>query len=303
MEKVLNLGGLGTGGRQNELIELSLTHKFDSIEIDMADVLARFEAMGRQFALQLLKGAHVKVGTFRLPIDFGCSNENFDKELAKLEKVIDLAKEVGCARCYYEVESSSDDFAFQENFENHRTRINTVGTKLAEANIRLGVSLASSPNQVQKQTKFLQTADECLTLVRLVGNKNVGLCLNTWAWSLGKGGVEQIANLAADRITEVRMADIPDGVDLATVTSKQIQMPGSAENSMIPELMKHLHKIGYEGAISVASNATMFAGTPRETVVAQITRRLDHLIEFGNGTREQIEEVEGEQLEMEAGVA
>jgi sugar phosphate isomerase/epimerase len=300
MEKILNLGGLGTGGRQNEMIELALTHKFDSIEIDMADVLARFEAMGRQFALQLLKSAHVKVGTFRLPIDFGGTNEQFEKELGKLDKVIDLAKELKCTRCYYEVESGSDEHSFQENFENHRTRINSVGAKMADANFRLGLSLSPAVNQPAKQTKFLRTAEECLTLVRLVGNKNVGLCLNTWAWTLCNGGLEQVASLAADRITEVRMADVPEGFDPATTTTAQIQLPGSAENSMVPDLMRHLHKIGYDGAVSVASNTAMFSGKSRETVVAQISRRLDQLIELGNGSRQQLDEFETPQLEMAA---
>ena len=37
MYKVLNSKGLGVAGRQNELIELALTHGFQGVEIDMTD--------------------------------------------------------------------------------------------------------------------------------------------------------------------------------------------------------------------------------------------------------------------------
>ena len=54
MEKILNTKGLGVSGRQNELIELALTFKFNSVEVDMNDLIGRHDTMGKEFACQFL---------------------------------------------------------------------------------------------------------------------------------------------------------------------------------------------------------------------------------------------------------
>ena len=46
MYKILNSGGLGVAGKQNELIELALTHGFNGVEVDMVDLVGRHDTLG-----------------------------------------------------------------------------------------------------------------------------------------------------------------------------------------------------------------------------------------------------------------
>ncbi|MFM7115149.1 MAG: sugar phosphate isomerase/epimerase family protein [Planctomycetota bacterium] len=289
MEKVLNQCGLGAGSRQSEIIELALTHRFDGIEVDMADLLARYEAMGKAFALQFFKSARVKTGTFKLPINPGVGQDEFPVQLTKLEKVIELAKELGCTRCYLEIESGSDRHTFLENFENHRVRLSTIGGKLAEAGIRLGIGLSDNIQQCKKTYQFVRSAEELLTLLRMVGHPNVGLCVNTFNWALGKGKVEQLAALKADKVSEVRLGDIPDGADLAKVTSGQVQLAGSQSGSFAISLMKFLHGLSWDGAVSMLAGSAMFTGKARDAVFAEMAARLQELVEIGEGKRDGLE--------------
>lgn len=289
MEKVLNQCGLGAGSRQSEIIELALTHRFDGIEVDMADLLGRYEAMGKAFALQFFKSARVKIGTFRLPIDLGATTEEFPAQLAKLEKVIDLAKELNCSRCYLEIESGSDRHTFLENFENHRVRLGTVGGKLAEAGIRFGIGLADNVLQCKKTYQFVRSAEELLTLLRMAGQAQVGLALNTFNWGLGKGTVEQLAAIKADKVVEVRLGDLPAGVDLSKVAASQVQLAGSQSGSLAVPLMKWLRGLSWDGAVSMLAGAAMFSGKPRDAVFAEMAARLQELVEIGEGKREGLE--------------
>lgn len=290
MEKVLNQCGMGAGSRQSEIIELALTHRFDAIEVDMADLLARYEAMGKAFALQFFKSARVSTGTFKLPINPGVGQDEFPVQLTKLEKVIELAKELGCKRCFLEVESGSDRHTFLENFENHRVRLGTVGGKLAEAGIRLGIGLSDNVQQCKKTYQFVRSAEELLTLLRMVGHPNVGLCVNTFNWGLGKGKVEQLAALKADKISEVRLGDLPAGVDVAKVTPGQVQLAGSQAGSFAVPLMKFLHGLGWDGAVSMLAGTAMFTGKSRDAVFAELAARLQELLEIGEGKRERLAE-------------
>lgn len=289
MEKVLNQCGLGAGSRQSEIIELALTHRFDAIEVDMADLLGRFEAMGKAFALQFFKSAKVKIGSFKLPIDPGVGQDEFPGQLAKLEKVIELAKELGCPRCFLEIESGSDRHTFLENFENHRVRLGTIAGKLAEAGIRFGIGLSDNVQQCKKTYQFVRSAEELLTLIRMAGHPNLGLCVNAFNWGLGKGKVEQLAAVKADKISEVRLGDLPAGADLAKVTSSQVQLAGSQVGSLAVALMKFLHGLNWNGAVSMLAGSAMFAGKPRDAVFAELAARLQELVEIGEGKREGLE--------------
>jgi len=289
MEKVLNQCGMGAGSRQSEIIELALTHRFDGIEVDMADLLARYEAMGKAFALQFFKSARVKTGTFKLPINLDVGQDDFPAQMAKLEKVIDLAKELSCTRCFLEIESGSDRHTFLENFENHRVRLGAIGGKLAEAGIRLGIGLADNIQQCKRTYQFVRSAEELLTLLRMVGHANVGLCINTFNWGLGKGKVEQLSAVKAEKISEVRLGDLPAGADLAKVTSAQVQLAGSQADSIAVPLMKFLHGLGWDGAVSMLAGAAMFSGKSRDAVFAEMAARLHELVEIGEGKREGLE--------------
>jgi hypothetical protein len=289
MEKVLNQCGMGAGSRQSEIIELALTHRFDGIEVDMADLLARYEAMGKAFALQFFKSARVKTGTFKLPINLDVGQDEFPAQMTKLEKVIDLAKELSCTRCFLEIESGSDRHTFLENFENHRVRLGAIGGKLAEAGIRLGIGLADNVQQCKRTYQFVRSAEELLTLLRMVGHSNVGLCINTFNWGLGKGKVEQLSAVKAEKISEVRLGDLPAGADLAKVTSAQVQLAGSQADSIAVPLMKFLQGLGWDGAVSMLAGAAMFSGKSRDAVFAEMAARLHELVEIGEGKREGLE--------------
>ena len=277
MLKIINIQGLGVAGRQNELIELALTYKFNAVEIDMEDLVARHDAMGREFACQFLQSAKMDVGTFILPIDVGAADADYDKACEKLDTIIDLAKELNSSRCYVPIETSSDT-AFQENFERHRLRLHDLASKFASHDIKIGLAL-QSPGTSEKENKFVQTAEEILTLVKTVGQSNVGLFLDTWQWAASGGAMDQIADLKADQITEVRLADIPASADPGSLAKSDRTLPGEEENSMSVKVFEHLKSISYDGAISVATSLGTFGRSNRNRVVSKISRRLEQLIE------------------------
>ena len=182
MEKILNCSGLGVSGRQNEMIELALTHKFNAVEIDMADLLGRHDALGKEFACQFLQSAKMNIGTFRLPIDLGAADDVYQSQVAKVDTILELASELNGTRCYVRIAPDHDTLSFQENFEQHRTRLADLAEKFAAKSIHIGLLLQASPELRKRDFKFVQTTEELLTLVKTVGQPNVGVCLDTWNW-------------------------------------------------------------------------------------------------------------------------
>ena len=279
MYKILHFDGLGVGGRQNELIELALTHRFDTIELDMSDLLGRHETMGKDFACQfLLSAKKISLGTFTLPVDFGCSDEEYAKFLANADTIVDLASTLGCKVCLASI-SPTSDVPFQENFERHRIRLIELAQKFEASGLRIGLGLnATKANVTPLEHKFVQSAEEILTLTKTVGHPNVGLCLDTFEWQVGSGGMDQLSELDIASLTEVRLGDLSDQADIGNVKPGDRIMPGESSTTLAVKLLDHLRANNYEGAVSVATNQAMFAGSSRDKTVAAISNRVDRLI-------------------------
>lgn len=278
--KILNSGGLGVAGRQNELIELALTHKFDGVEIDMNDLVGRHDTLGKEFACQFLQSARIDLGTFDMPMDFGATDDAFAKQSEKLDTIIDLAKTLGTHQCVIRIAPQAKEFPFQDNFEKHRERITAIADKLKDAEMRVGLFLqASKVGKVVGDYKFIQTAEEILTLAKTIGHTNVGICLDTFEWQAGDGALDQLSDLDINEmVTEVRFADLSPTADKKDLKKGDRLLPGDGENSISVRLAQLLLEKDYQGAISVATDATTYSDINRHKVVAKLSYRLAQLV-------------------------
>jgi sugar phosphate isomerase/epimerase len=293
MFKILNTRGLGVGGKQNELIELALTFGFQGVEVDMVDLVGRHDAMGKEFACQFLKaakspasegdansgGKHLTIGTFRLPFELSGTNEQYAASIEKTDTIIDLASELGAERCYVEIAPNCEHFSFQECFENHQQRLQELSEKFSASGIKIGLALQTSKSEPADGTfKFIQTAEELLTLVKAVGQPNVGACVDTWEWALGGGTVDQLKEAGFDKVTEIRYGDVKADADREKIkASDRTALPGDQAGSLSAELAAAAKDAVV--AISVSSDLSTYsgAGESRDKVVKAISQHLDWL--------------------------
>ncbi len=298
MYKILNTKALGASGRQNELIELALTHKFQGVEVDMLDLVGRHDTLGKEFACQFLQSAKIDVGTFKLPIEFGASNADFSAQCEKLDTMIDLATTLGAKRCYVEIEPSSGLTAFQENFEQHRTRLHDLADRFKEHEIKIGLIIDQSKKPAEDDYKFIRTAEELLTLVKTVSHENVGICLDTWQWGVRGGAMDQLSDMKPESFVEVRMADVSLEADPGAINSADRVMPGDNKDSMSVRIINFLIDAGFEGPIAVSADSVFFGKTNRDNIVGSFSKRLDQLAE-----KEDLHAVSKEEATAEAEAA
>lgn len=277
--KILNSAGLGVAGRQNEMIELALTHQYDGVEIDMNDLLGRHDTLGKEFACQFLQSASIDLGTFDLPIDFGAEEAAYQKDVSKLDTILDLAKTLGTHQVCVRISPQGKNFSFQENFEKHSARISDLADRFKEADMRLGLFLqASKIGKVAGDFKFIQTAEELLTLVKTIGHTNVGVCLDTFEWVVGDGALDQLSDLDVNQmLTEVRFADLNSTADKTDIKKGDRLLPGDGEDSFSVKLANHLIANDYQGPIAVATDTSSFVEANRHKTVEKLSYRLTQL--------------------------
>lgn len=255
--------------RQNELIEVGLTNQFDSIDIDMSDMLDRAAAMGKKFACQFIKSAGIPVACFDLSWDIAAEATAYDAQLQKLETTLDLASEVGNKRCRLEIAATGSQ-VYHETFELVRQRIAQLAEPFAAKGIALGLMLQRDPSQRVREYQFMQKADELLTLIKLIGKKNVGLALDACSWRLAGGTLEGLRKFALGQWVDVQLCDPAPGARFADSDATARCLPDSSEDAFCVELVKHLLEIGYEGPVAVTAHPQQIG----ESKPALIARKL-----------------------------
>lgn len=276
MYKQLCTDGLGVSVRQNELIELALTYGFRSIEIDMEDMVGRAESMGLQFATQFVNSASVEIGTFRLPMDLGATEDAFAKQQDRLDLICELAQKIDAHRCFANIAPTHPALPYVENFEQHRTRITALAERLAQVDITIGLKLNAhwTPND---DMQFIHKADEILALVKTIDKPNVGLVLDSWNWQVGEGLMDQIRQLDVSMITEVRLADPPEGLDSKTIEPVR-NVPGTHPASIAMDLLSWLREAEFGGPVALTSFVEKSTENPNDNLFHRINKVFERLL-------------------------
>ena len=94
MFKNLNASALGVSGHQSEIIELALTYGFRGMDVDIEDMAARAKFHGMPYARRLIDSARIRVGAFRLPLEWDTGDDEFRTALEKLPQYAQVAAEI-----------------------------------------------------------------------------------------------------------------------------------------------------------------------------------------------------------------
>ena len=124
-----------------------------------------------------------------------------------------------------------------------------------------------------------------LTLIKTVSAENVGIVLDSWHWHVGGGGADQLAELKPEQIVSVRLADIPDDVNLATIDDSLRVAPGEGGLVDCAAIVRALSGIGYEGPVSLFPYPSRFRTRTRDKTVQRATAALDSIWEAAGLSR------------------
>lgn len=242
--------------------------------------------MGDEFATQFVNAANVEISTFALPIKFASTDKEFAAQAGKLEKVCELAKSIGAKHCYIKVAPSHPSLQYQENFENHRSRIAGIADKLGQVGTKIGLQFQAG-GTTGDNMRFIQQPDEMLALVKSIGHDNVGFILDTWNWQVAGGTLSEIKELDLSRVFEVRMADPPDGFAAATIDRSKRLEPGKNSDSLCQPTLDWLVESEYKGPVALTAQVAKQSGNAGDILFQRIAKVLDQMLA---GTHGKVEE-------------
>ena len=122
-----------------------------------------------------------------------------------------------------------------------------VLTELAKIAADYHMRLALEYMGVPKNS--VRTYAHAMEIVERTGADNVGLLVDTWHHFAGGSKPEELLGPGSDKIFTVHIGDAPDKAPL-TLRRNECIWPGDGA-APIPEMLRNLQKVGYEGIVSV----------------------------------------------------
>lgn len=273
--KNLSPSSLGVSGRLSELIELTLTYGFKGLDIDSALLLRKADGRA-ELAFQLLQSAKVKPGEFDLPVRWMADDPTFASDMQRLARVAEAAASVSAVRTTTYLPAGGGDKPYHELFEFHRKRLAEVADLLNKHGLKLGLAF-HAPAQYREGAPYpyISTPNALVTMAKAINLPNVGIVLDPWQWLVAGASAEDMRKVPGTQIVSVRVAEPPEGADLAAVDEKQRRLPVPNGPAQIGELLKHLNATGYEGPVTPAPNSSQMAGMTRENIVKSASKSVD----------------------------
>lgn len=279
MYKNLNAGVLGVSGRQSELIELAMTYGFKGLDIDAGDLVKRVSRSDFERATRFLTSSKMSVSGFDLDLDLDCDDALFEKRVALLPSLVEIAGKLHARAGFLSLPAATDRKAFPEFFEDMTRRVERIATIFSQHNVLLGLSFSTAiENRQGKQFQFIQDVAGFLAFFHACKNPSVALIIDTFDWSVGGGTWEQLAALPGARIAALRIADAQSLPSIADSSLCQRQASGTTGTIDNVRFVSLLSKNGYDGPITSFADASHFAGVTRDSIVAKTQDALDHVL-------------------------
>jgi sugar phosphate isomerase/epimerase len=277
MFKNFSPSALGVSGHQSELIELALTYGFEGMDLSVADFATRVRLKGMPYAKRLIDSARIRLGTFALPIDLECEEEEYQKALKKLPEYAQAAAEAGCTRCVVNLAPAGEKLPYHENFEFHRRRLAEICGAMKPAGVWLGVGfLAAEYLRKNHAFQFIHDLDALMLLMNMVDASNMGLLVDMWNLVASGGTLETLRNLPLRQIVAVQVADMPADVPLSDLSETSRLLPGAEGGRIdVAAMLAALAKTGYDGPVTVKPSRGVFQNRRRDVVVKQTSEALD----------------------------
>lgn len=279
MYKNLNAAALGISGRQSELIELAMTFGFQGLDIDGVDLEKRTARTDFERASRFLLSSKMQVSSFEVPVDLDADDSVFDQVVRGVDSLVSVMGRVGARAGIVRIPAATNRSAFPQYFEWIRIRIDRLAAAFEKHSVLMGLEFTTYGSARDgKQYAFIQDVDGAMALFKACTSKAVGLVVDTFDWTVGKGTWEQLAELPGNRVAAFRIADLSDSPSAPSNSPEARLIAGTTGKIDNARFAISLHAQGYQGPITSFPSPSNLGTITRDTIVSRAQEVLDETL-------------------------
>lgn len=264
----LDPGAIGVKADQRQLLNYAAEYGFEAIT-PYSEFLADLSDSERRELLNEMQEKNIVWGVAGLPVQFREDEDRFRSDLKALPRLAEGLQQADVTRVSTWVMPNHAELNYLKNFEQHAERLREIAKVLADHDLRFGLEYVG-PTTLRhaKKYAFVHTLEETMTLIDEIGQKNVGVVLDSFHWYTAEEDVKDILTLTNDDIVAGDLNDAHAGRSAIEQIDGQRELPMATGLIDVKSFLDALVQIGFDGPVRAEPFNQALRDMPDDKAVA-----------------------------------
>ncbi|WKN43400.1 sugar phosphate isomerase/epimerase family protein [Tunicatimonas pelagia] len=264
----LDTGAIGVKADQSQLIDYAAQYGFEAVT-PISDFLAKLSDGERSTLLENMQQKNIGWGVAGLPVEFRKDEDTLRDGLSKLPALAKGLQQANVTRVSTWIMPTHAELNYLKNLRQHTNRLREVAKILADYDLRFGLEYVG-PTTLRhaKKYAFVHTLEETQALIEEIGQKNVGVVLDSFHWFTAQEDVKDILTLSNEDVVAGDLNDAHAGRSAVEQIDGERELPMATGLIDTQAFLDALVTIGFDGPVRAEPFNQTLRDMPDDKAVA-----------------------------------
>ena len=243
-------GTVGINVNANELLDLAIKNKFESI-YPLINDLKKMSTMELSDYLDKMVSNSISFDVSILPVDFSQTDSVFNDGIKVLKDYCKVMRKIDSVGFCRWIMPTSNNLTYLKNFKIHKERLKECAKIIGDNDMKLGLEFVGPKTLMARdQFSFIRTINELRELISEIDERNVGYQLDTFHLYCANHSIEDLRFLNKDDIIMCQLNDAVNGRTRDEQIDLERNLPGKTGLIDTAPFLNFLQEVGYDRTVS-----------------------------------------------------
>jgi len=243
-------GTVGINVNTNELLDLAIKNKFESI-YPLINDLKKMSTMELTDYLDKMASNSISFDVSILPVDFSQNDSVFNDGIKVLKDYCKVMRKIDSVGFCRWIMPTSNNLTYLKNFKIHKERLKECAKIIGDNDMKLGLEFVGPKTLMARdQFSFIRTINELRELISEIDERNVGYQLDTFHLYCANHSIEDLRFLNKDDIIMCQLNDAVKGRTRDEQIDLERNLPGKTGLIDTAPFLNFLQEVGYDRTVS-----------------------------------------------------
>ena len=243
-------GTVGINVNTNELLDLAIKNKFESI-YPLINDLKKMSNMELSDYLDKMASNSISFDVSILPVDFSQTDSVFNDGIKVLKDYCKVMRKIDSVGFCRWIMPTSNNLTYLKNFKIHKERLKECAKIIGDNDMKLGLEFVGPKTLMARdQFSFIRTINELRELISEIDERNVGYQLDTFHLYCANHSIEDLRFLNKDDIIMCQLNDAVNGRTRDEQIDLERNLPGKTGLIDTAPFLNFLQEVGYDRTVS-----------------------------------------------------
>ncbi len=243
-------GTVGINVNTNELLDLAIKNKFESI-YPLINDLKKMSTMELTDYLDKMASYSISFDVSILPVDFSQTDSVFNDGIKVLKDYCKVMRKIDSVGFCRWIMPTSNNLTYLKNFKIHKERLKECAKIIGDNDMKLGLEFVGPKTLMARdQFSFIRTINELRELISEIDERNVGYQLDTFHLYCANHSIEDLRFLNKDDIIMCQLNDAVKGRTRDEQIDLERNLPRKTGLIDTAPFLNFLQEVGYDRTVS-----------------------------------------------------